>query len=192
MSRLVDTPWKPATIATRPASSASRIRSARISTIFALPWSVSVTIPACEPVNETAGTPSASTAMHSSAIEIRSPAVSSMSISRPPGALATSLASRTRSSVVFPIAETTAITSSPAAPGTGDVVGDGADPVRDRATDVPPNFWTTNTVTPLRAVGAYGDRGCAAFLEHDKNGTSGVRAFPGRVFKRSATTMSAL
>ena len=114
MSRLVDTPWKPATIATRPASSASRMRSARTSRILALPWSVSVTIPACEPVNETAGTPSASTAMHSSAIEIRSPAVSSMSISRPPGALgATSLARRTRSSVVLPIAETTTTTSSP-------------------------------------------------------------------------------
>ena len=33
------------------------MRSARTSRILALPWSVSVTIPACEPVNDTAGTP---------------------------------------------------------------------------------------------------------------------------------------
>ena len=55
--------------------------------------------------------------MHSSAIEIRSPAVSSMSISRPAGRGDTSWASRTRSSVVLPIADTTTTTSLPGAAG---------------------------------------------------------------------------
>ena len=49
-----ETPWKPATSTIRPASSASWIRFARTSTIFALPWTVSVTMPACEPVSEIA------------------------------------------------------------------------------------------------------------------------------------------
>ena len=40
-----------------PSSSASWIRRARTSTIFALPWTVSVTIPACEPVSEIASWP---------------------------------------------------------------------------------------------------------------------------------------
>ena len=44
---------------------------------------VSVMMPAWLPVNEAAGTPSSASAMHSRDIEIRSPAVSSMSSSRP-------------------------------------------------------------------------------------------------------------
>ena len=88
--------------------------------------------------------PSSSTAMHSSDIEMRSPAVSSMSISRPPGCLVTSLASRIRSSVVLPIAETTTTTSFPARR----VRATWSATARMRsgsATDVPPNFWTTIT-----------------------------------------------
>ena len=81
----MDTPWNPATTAMLPASIVSWMRSARISTILALRWAVSVTIPACEPVNETAGSPRSMIAMHSSAAEMRSPAVSSMSISRSGG-----------------------------------------------------------------------------------------------------------
>ena len=54
MSRSVETPWKPATRTIRSWSSASWIRRARTSTIFALPCDVSVTIPACEPVSEIA------------------------------------------------------------------------------------------------------------------------------------------
>ena len=50
-------------------------------------WAVSVTIPAWEPVNETAASPRSMMAMHSSAIEMRSPEVSSMSISRAVGSL---------------------------------------------------------------------------------------------------------
>ena len=84
-SRSVDTPWNPATTATRPAAKVSRSLSPRTSRILALPWVVSVTIPAWLPVKEEAGTPWVSMAMHSRAIEMRSPAVSSMSISRPSG-----------------------------------------------------------------------------------------------------------
>ena len=87
MARSVETPWKPATTATLPSSSASRRRSLRISRILALRWAVSVTMPACEPVNETAASPRSMMAMQSSAIEMRSPEVSSMSISRAVGSL---------------------------------------------------------------------------------------------------------
>jgi len=50
----VETPWKPATSTILFASSASWMRWARTSTIFAFVWLASVTIPACEPVNDTA------------------------------------------------------------------------------------------------------------------------------------------
>ena len=52
--------------------------------------------------------------MASSAMDIRSPAVNSMSSSRPCGLSLTWLASAIRSSVVPPIAETTTMTSLPA------------------------------------------------------------------------------
>ena len=107
-------PWKPATTATAPDASVSRMRSPLTSRILALPCTVSVTIPACDPVKLTAWTPRSMQAMQSSAIEIRSPAVSSMSISRPCGWWETSWARRTRSSVVLPIAETTTTTWLPA------------------------------------------------------------------------------
>ena len=89
--------------------------------------------------------------MHSSAIEMRSPAVSSMSISRPPGWSATSWARRTRSSVVLPIAETTTTTSSPARRVRDDVIGDGPD-----------------------AIGV-GDRGAAELLNEETHGRQGYR-----------------
>jgi hypothetical protein len=53
--------------------------------ILALPCELSVITPACEPVNERASMPSAWIAIASSAMLIRSPAVSSMSSSRPGG-----------------------------------------------------------------------------------------------------------
>ncbi len=53
----VDTPWKPATRTILSSSSASWIRVARTSTIFAFVWTWSVTMPACEPVKETASCP---------------------------------------------------------------------------------------------------------------------------------------
>ena len=68
-----------------PASTAARSRSARTSRILALVWVVSVTIPAWEPVKLTDGSPRSMIAMHNSAIDVRSPDVSSMSISRAAG-----------------------------------------------------------------------------------------------------------
>ena len=64
MARSVETPWNPATTATLPPASASRRRSPRISRILALRWAVSVTIPAWDPVNETAASPWSMMAMH--------------------------------------------------------------------------------------------------------------------------------
>ena len=79
----------------------------------ALPCVVSVTMPAWLPVKDEAGTPWVSMAMHSRAMEMRSPAVSNMSISRPLGSGHTSWAKRMRSSVVLPMALTTTTTSWP-------------------------------------------------------------------------------
>ena len=81
---LVDglTPWKPATMATEPRATASRMRLGETSMIRALPYASSVITPACWPVNDFASTPRLWMAIASSDIEIRSPAVSRMSISR--------------------------------------------------------------------------------------------------------------
>ena len=81
-SKSVETPWKPATSTILSWSSASWIRRARTSTIFALPWTVSVTIPACEPVSEIASAPRSWIAIAASAQEMRSPTEISMSSSR--------------------------------------------------------------------------------------------------------------
>jgi hypothetical protein len=58
------------------------MRRARTSTILARPWTVSVTIPACEPVSEIASAPRSWIAIAASAHEIRSPTEISMSSSR--------------------------------------------------------------------------------------------------------------
>ena len=105
------TPWKPATIAIAPSASARSIRPGVTSMILALPCTESVITPACEPVNERAWCPRLPIAIASSAIEIRSPAVSSMSSSRPGGSGETSCASSSSSSVLSPIADTTTTTS---------------------------------------------------------------------------------
>src|SRR5438445_682537 len=81
----------------------------------ALVWESLVTMPDCEPVKLTAGTPRALRAIESSAIEMRSPAESSMSSSRRAGLSVSFLASASSSSVVSPIGETTTTTSLPAA-----------------------------------------------------------------------------
>ena len=146
MARSVETPWNPATTATLPSASASRSRSPRISRILALRWAVSVTIPAWEPVNETAASPPSMMAMHKSAIEMRSPEVSSMSISRAVGSRDTSWASRSRSSVVLPIAETTTTTSSPAR-RVRTMCSATARIRSGSATEVPPNFCTSRLTT---------------------------------------------
>ena len=145
----VDTPWNPATTATLPAASAARRRSPLISTILALRCAVSVTMPACEPVNDTAGSPWSMIAMQSSAMEMRSPEVRSMSISRAVGASATSWASRSSSSVVLPIAETTTTTSLPAR-RVRTTCSATARMRSASATDEPPNFCTSKVTTPQR------------------------------------------
>ena len=68
-----------------PWSSASRIRLGVTSMICAVPCLESVITPAWMPVNDRASTPRLAIAIASSAIEMRSPAVSSMSSSRAGG-----------------------------------------------------------------------------------------------------------
>ena len=82
--------------------------------IRARPCDEVVITPACEPVYERASYPRLWIAIASSAIEMRSPAVSSMSSSRPGGSGLTWWARSSSSSVVSPIAETTTTTSLPA------------------------------------------------------------------------------
>ena len=107
------TPWKPATITTWPSSSACVIRPGVMSMILARPCAESVITPAWEPVNERAVQPRSEIAIATSAIEIRSPAVISMSSSRAGGSGLTWLARSSSSSVLSPIAETATTTSCP-------------------------------------------------------------------------------
>ena len=108
-----DTPWNPATIGMAPSASAPEIRPGLMSMMRARPCTSSVITPAWEPVNERASRPRVAMAMASSAIEIRSPAVSSMSSSRAGGSGLTWPARSISSSVESPIADTTTTTWSP-------------------------------------------------------------------------------
>ena len=129
MSRSVDTPWNPATTGTFPAARASRSRSARTSRILARVWSVSVMIPAWLPVNDAASTPRSASAMHEQGHgDPLAGADQHVVLAGRLDAL-TASARRIRSSVVLPMALTTATTSVALAPGPGDVIGHGADPV---------------------------------------------------------------
>src|SRR5438128_5469012 len=108
----------------------------------ALVWASFVTMPDCDPVKLTAATPRAFRAIDSRAMEIRSPAVSSMSSSRRAGLSQTCRASFSSSSVVSPMAETTTTTSLPEAR----VAATRSATFWMRptsATDEPPYFWTT-------------------------------------------------
>ena len=96
-----------------PLSSASRTRPGVTSTIRALPCRSVVSTPACEPVNDCASAPNDSMAIATSALDIRSPAVSNISISRAGGTGFTCAARSRSSSVVSPIAEHTTTTSFP-------------------------------------------------------------------------------
>ena len=89
--------------------------------------------------------------MHNSAIDTRSPVVSSMSISRPGSAFETSLASLIRLSVDLPIADTATTTSLPCR-FVNAMCSATARMRSGSATDVPPNFWT------MRATGTKGYR----------------------------------
>jgi hypothetical protein len=113
-------------------------------------------MPACEPVKLTACSPASMIAMHSSAIEMRSPAVSKHVHLAGGGAADTSWASRSRSSVVLPMAETTTTTSSPAR-RVATMCSATALMRAGSATDVPPYFCTTSAT--------------------DDDGTSGLCAF---------------
>ena len=105
------TPWNPATMTMWPLPSASVMRPGVTSMILALPCTPSVMTPAWLPVNERALNPRSEIAMATSAIEIRSPAVISMSSSRGGGTGLTSRARSSRSSVESPIADTATTTS---------------------------------------------------------------------------------
>jgi hypothetical protein len=74
-------------------------------------WRSLVMMPDWLPVKLMASPPSSRIAIDSSAIEIRSPAESSMSSSRRSGLAETFFAIASRSSVVSPIADTTTTTS---------------------------------------------------------------------------------
>lgn len=120
--------------------------------ILALPCVPVVITPACEPVNERAWAPSDSIAIATSALEIRSPAVSSMSSSRGGGAGHTCWARSIRSSVVSPIAETTTTTSLPCFLVA--TMRSATRRIRSAlATEDPPYFCTTSATffLPLRA-----------------------------------------
>lgn len=113
---------------------------------------VSVMMPAWLPVKLLASMPRSASAMHSSAMLMRSPVVMSMSSSRPGWVLDTSLASLMRLSVDLPIALGTTMTSLPCRL----VNATFSATARMRsgsATDVPPYFCT------IRATGAEGYRG---------------------------------
>ena len=151
------TPWNPATIATAPRSSAFSMRPGVTSMILALPCELSVITPAWLPVKDRASWPRLPIAIASSAIEMRSPAVSSMSSSRPAGSGETCSARSISSSVVSPIAETTTTTSWPARLASTIRWATRLMPSAS-ATDEPPYFCTTMpTELPLlRPVGGTG------------------------------------
>ncbi len=141
-----ETPWKPATMTTAPSSSAPLSRPGVTSMIRARPCTEVVITPAWEPVNERASYPRLWMAMASSAMEIRSPAVSSMSSSRPGGSGLTWLARSSSSSVVSPMAETTTTTSSPALRAA--TMRSATRLIRSAlATEDPPYFCTTSATT---------------------------------------------
>jgi hypothetical protein len=120
-------------------------------------WLVSVRNPACDPVKLSASTPMLCRAMHTSAIAFRSPAVTSMSISRPGRIDDVSVARRSSSSVSLPMADTTSTTWSPwrrvrATWSATSRIRSGS------ATEVPPNFWTSRAMAAPEAIGARRDR----------------------------------
>ena len=100
-------------------------------------------MPLCDPVKDMASHPISLIAIESSAMEIRSPAVSNMSSSRLGGWDDTVLARSIRWSVVSPMAETTTTTS---LPSRFSLVRYAATLriFSGEASDVPPNFLTAS------------------------------------------------
>src|SRR5688572_19118539 len=141
-SRLYETPWYPAITTIRPREISSWTRNGRTSIMRASMWRSLVMMPDWLPVKLIASPPSSRIAIDSSAIEIRSPADSSMSSSRRSGFAETRLARASSSSVVSPIADTTTTTSLPARR----VCMTRSATLRMRSTSatlLPPYFWTT-------------------------------------------------
>ena len=113
-----------------------------MSRIFALLCTESVTMPAWEPVSETASCPRSWIAIATTAHEMRSPVESSMSSSRGFGEGETSFASAISVSVVLPIADTVPTTRRPRCFASTSR-GATARTFSASATDEPPNFMTT-------------------------------------------------
>ena len=90
------------------------MRSVVMRRIRARVWAVSVTMPTCAPVMETAGCPNSCKAILNKAMVICSPVESSTSISRRLGLPEISWANLTKPSVVLPMADTTTTTELPA------------------------------------------------------------------------------
>ena len=109
-----ETPWAPPTTGTLPGlqgcAQAVRAHLDDLGLGVLAVWS---RYPAWLPVKLSAGTPRSWRAMHNSAIALRSPAVTSMSISRPGRVRDTLLAMSIRSSVSWPMADTTTTGWSP-------------------------------------------------------------------------------
>ena len=127
-----------------------------MSMMRARPCAASVITPACDPVNERASRPRLAIAMASSAIEIRSPAVSSMSSSRAGGSGLTWLARSISSSVESPIADTTTTTWSPALRVATIRCATRLMPSAS-ATDEPPYFCTTSATAAPHLPGSWMD-----------------------------------
>ena len=102
-------------------------------------------IPACSAVNDCAGMPYCFIASESSATLCCSPVASSWSISRPSFSVATSLASASSSSVMFPIAETTTATRKPLSLVFFTICATCLI-LSESATDEPPNFSTVSGI----------------------------------------------
>ena len=125
------------------------------SMILALPCTPSVMTPAWLPVNERALKPRSEIAMATRAIEMRSPAVISMSSSRGGGTGLTSRARSSRSSVVSPMADTATTTSWPAF-FVSAIRRATRLMLSASASDDPPYFWTTMGTCYSRDGGSCG------------------------------------
>ena len=124
------------------------MRPGVICTILASVWVESVRNPAWLPVNDAAGTPRSLSAMAMRAQALRSPPVMSMATSRPGGSAATWEAILSSWSVSLPMADTTSTTSSPR-PRRRATWSATTRMRSGSATEVPPNFSTTNATADL-------------------------------------------
>src|SRR5579862_1454019 len=140
------------------------MRVARTSAIFALPWTVSVTMPACEPVSEIASWPRSWTAIAQRELEIRSPTEMSMSYSRGCGRGEISCASLISSSVESPIAERTPTTRPPSSHARTSRRATSLI-FSVSATEVPPNFITTRSRPGDAASATSGTVSCTVMAE---------------------------